>query len=157
MKIIFILFLMLVPAFCLSQKMRAGTFSELEIFQKENKKPVIIHLYTGWCGVCKIESFNLNKDQELVQLINENFYLINFEAEKTKEKIRFQGKEFNYLSNGNSGIHELALALSKNKNQPVYPLWIFLDADQNLIYYQEGEFKPEKMKQKLKEISALLK
>jgi len=148
------LFLMLVPCFCLSQ-MKTSTFSDLENSQKEHQKPVIIHLYTDWCSVCKIESFQLNKNKELVEMINEDFYFINFEAEKTKEKINFQGQEFNYLPNGNSGIHELALALSKNKNQPVYPLWIILDKNQNLIYFHEGQFKPEKMREKLLEISAL--
>ena len=39
------LFLMLVPCFYLSQ-MKTGTFSDLEIQQKENPKPVVIHLYT---------------------------------------------------------------------------------------------------------------
>jgi thiol-disulfide isomerase/thioredoxin len=148
------LFLMLVPCFYLSQ-MKTGTFSEMEALQKENTKPVVIHLYTDWCAVCKIESYHLNKDQELVKMMNDHFYFINFEAEKTKEKIRFQNREFSYLANGSTGIHELALALSKNKNQPVYPLWIILDKDQNLIYYHEGQFTAEKMKEKLKEVSAL--
>lgn len=150
----FILFLMLVPCFYLSQ-MKTGTFSDLESLMGKDPKPVIIHLYTDWCSVCKMEKYNLNKDQEAVELINENFYLINFEAEKTKEKIHFQGREFEYLQNGNSGIHELVLALSKNKDQPVYPLWIVLDKDQKLVYYHEGMLKPEAMKQKLLEISAL--
>lgn len=145
---------MLVPCFYLSQ-MKTGTFSDLEVQQKENPKPVVIHLYTDWCAVCKIESFRMNKDQELVNMVNDHFYFINFEAEKTKEKIHFQNQDFEYLQNGNSGIHELALALSKNKNQPVYPLWIFLDKHQNLVYYQEGQMTAEKMKQKLLEISAL--
>lgn len=148
------LFLMLVPCFYLSQ-MKTGTFSDLEVQQKENPKPVVIHLYTDWCAVCKIESFRMNKDQELVNMVNDHFYFINFEAEKTKEKIHFQNQDFEYLQNGNSGIHELALALSKNKNQPVYPLWIFLDKHENLVYYQEGQMTTEKMKQKLLEISAL--
>ncbi|WP_223558477.1 thioredoxin family protein [Chryseobacterium lathyri] len=150
----FILFLMLVPCFYLSQ-MKTGTFSDLETSMKKDPKPTIIHLYTDWCSVCKMEKHALNEDRETVDLINENFYLVNFEAEKTKEKIRFQGKEFGYLPNGNSGIHELALALSKNKEQPVYPLWIVLDKDQKLVYYHEGLWIPENMKQKLLEISAL--
>lgn len=151
---IFALFLMLVPCFYLSQ-MKTGTFSELELQQKESSKPIVIHIYTDWCSVCKIESFHLNKDKDLVKIMNESFYLINFEAEKSKERIRFQGRDFDYLSNGSSGIHELALALSKNKEQPVYPLWIFLDKNQNLVYYHEGLLNPEKMKQKLLEILAL--
>lgn len=145
------LFLMMVPCFCLSQ-MKTGTFADLEVQQKENPKPVIIHIYTSWCPICKIESFELNKDKDLVKLINENFYFINFEAEKMKETIRFQGKEFKYLPNGNSGIHELALALSKNKSQPVYPLWIIADKNGNLIEYHEGLFTAEKMKKRLGEI-----
>ncbi len=142
---------MLVPCFCLSQ-MKNGTFSDWENQRQKKAKPTIIHIYTDWCAICKIESFQLNKDKELVEMINEGFYFINFEAEKTKEKIKFQGKEFKYLRNGNSGIHELVLALSKNKTQPFYPLWIFLNENQDLVYYHEGQFKPGKMKEKLKEI-----
>ena len=147
-----ILFLM--PCLIFSQ-IKTVSFSDLDSLQKENPKPVIIHLYTDWCSVCKIESFQLKKDKELVNMINEKFYFINFEPEKTKEKISFRGKVFNYLPNGTSGIHELALAVSKNKNQPVYPLWIILDKDQNLIEYHEGLFKPEEMKKKLRTIVKL--
>jgi thioredoxin-related protein len=134
--------------------MKTDTFSELETIQKENTKPIIIHVYTDWCGICKIEKHAIEKDKDLVNMINENFYVIQFEAEKTKDTIHFQGKDFDYLPNGNSGIHELALTLSQHKDQPVYPLWIFLDKDQQLLYYHEGIFTPEKMKQKLLEISA---
>ncbi len=88
-------------------------------------------------------------------MINENFYYIHFNAEKTKHKINFQGQEFHYVSNGNSGIHELVLTLAKNKSRPVYPLWIILDKDWNLIEYHEGEFKPEKLKEKLLKMAAL--
>ena len=148
------LFLMLMPCFCLSQ-IKTGTFSELEIWQKESPRPIIIHIYTSWCSVCKIESFQLNKDKDLVQLINENFYFISFDPEKMKERITFQGKEFSYLPNGSSGIHELALALSKNKKQLVYPLWIILDKNQHLIEYHEGQFKTEEFRQRLYEVVGL--
>ncbi|MEC3877377.1 thiol:disulfide interchange protein [Chryseobacterium sp. T9W2-O] len=124
----------------------------MEAQQKQDKKPVIIHIYTDWCSVCKIESYELNKNKDLIRLLNEKFYMIDFEAEKTKEKIRFQGKDFGYLPNGNSGIHELALALSRNKEQPVYPLWIVLDKNGVLVEYHEGIFTSEKLKKKLIEI-----
>ena len=148
----FIFSVVFISGFCFSQ-IKSLTFPDWEIQKKKEAKPTIIHIYTDWCTVCKIESFQLSKDKELIRIISEHFYFVNFEAEKTKGKINFQGKVFNYLPNGNSGIHEFVLALSKNKNQPVYPLWIILDKDQNLVYYQEGLFKPQKMKDKLLEIT----
>lgn len=150
-KLMLFLWILLAPFFCFSQLKRV-TFQDLEILQEQNPRPVIIHLYTDWCSVCKIESFELNKDKDLVRLMNENFYFIHFEAEKTMGKIIFREREFNYISNGNSGIHELALALSKNKNRPMYPLWIILDKDQDLIDYHEGLLKAGEMKRKLNEV-----
>lgn len=149
------LFLLAIPFFCLSQ-LRTVSFADWE-FRQQDPRPTIIHIYTGWCPVCKIEKFKLNKSQGLLELINEKFYFIPFEAEKTTETVRFQGKIFRYLPNGNSGIHELALALSKNKSRPVYPLWIILDKNQNLVDYHEGIFLPEELKKKLAEIPGLLR
>lgn len=147
-KTVTFLFIIWWPFFYFSQ-LRTVTFPDLEILQQQNPRPVIIHLYTDWCSVCKMEYFELNKDESLIRFMNENFYFVNFEAEKTKEKILFQKKEFNYLPNGNSGIHELALALSKNKNRPVYPFWIILDENQNLVDYHEGLLKAAEMKKRL--------
>lgn len=145
------LFLIIIPCFCLSQ-LRTVSFSDWEMKQKHEPRPTVIHIYTDWCPVCKMEQFKLNKDQQLLEFINDHFYFIPFEAEKTTETIRFQGKAFHYLPNGNSGIHELALALSRNKSRPVYPLWIILDKNQNLVDYHEGIFLPEELKKKLLEI-----
>ncbi|WP_143884181.1 thioredoxin family protein [Chryseobacterium binzhouense] len=146
-----LIIMLTISGFYFSQ-LKQHSFSEVETLQKNNPKPVIIHIYTDWCSVCKIESFKLNKDKELTQFINDHFYFISFEAEKTKETISFQEKEFTYLPNGNSGIHELATALAKNKNQPVYPLWIILDKNQKLIDYHEGLLTPKNMAEKLKKI-----
>ncbi|MDR6516547.1 thiol:disulfide interchange protein [Chryseobacterium camelliae] len=148
-----LIILLMVPYWFFSQ-IQATAFSDLERLRKEQPKPVIIHLYTDWCTVCKMELFELNKDGGLVKALGKDFYFIAFEAEKTKETIRFQGKEFRYIANGKSGIHELALALSGNKSQPVYPLWVFLDKDLNLLDYHEGFLSAIGLSQKLKDISA---
>ncbi len=144
-------FFMIIPLFCISQ-LRTMSFKDWEIKQAEEPKPTVIHIYTDWCSICRIEQFELNKDRELLELINEKFYFISFEAEKMTETVRFQEKIFRYLPNGNSGIHELALALSKNKSRPVYPLWIILNENQNLVDYHEGIFLPEQLEKKLVEI-----
>lgn len=145
--------LLMVP-YCVFSQIQATAFSDLERLRKEQPKPVIIHLYTDWCTVCKMELFELSKDKNLVEALGKDFYFIAFEAEKTKETIRFQGREFRYIANGKSGIHELALVLSGNKSQPVYPLWVFLDKDLNLLDYHEGFLSAIGLSQKLKDISA---
>jgi len=142
---------LLLSGFYFSQ-IKSTSFSDLEIRHQSAPKPIIIHIYTSWCSVCKIEAFELKKDKNLVSFLNDNFYYIPFDAEKTKEKIRFQGKEYFFVSNGTAGIHELVLALSKNKKQQVYPLWIVLDQNFNLLEYHEGRFKPEDLKVKLQGI-----
>lgn len=148
------LIVLLTMPYCLFSQIQATAFSDLERLRKEQPKPVIIHLYTDWCTVCKMELFELSKDKNLVEALGKDFYFIAFEAEKTKETIRFQGREFRYIANGKSGIHELALALSGNKSQPVYPLWVFLDKDLNLLDYHEGFLSAIGLSQKLKDISA---
>ncbi|WP_295229549.1 thioredoxin family protein [uncultured Chryseobacterium sp.] len=145
--------LLTIPYWVFSQ-IQATSFSDLERLRNEQPKPVIIHLYTDWCTVCKMELFELSKDKNLVQALGKDFYFIAFEAEKTKETIRFQGKEFRYIANGKSGIHELAVAISGNKSQLVYPLWVFLDQDLNLLDYHEGFLSAAGLSQKLKQMSA---
>lgn len=135
---------------CFSQKLKVYSFAEVEKAQKTHPKPLVIHIYTDWCSVCAVENFRIIKNSNLVKLLNDNFYLIKFEAEKTKETILFQNKKYSFISNGSSGIHELALAFSKNKTQPIYPIWIILDSENKLIHYQEGAFQPGKMESALK-------
>lgn len=138
-----------ISGICFSQ-MKTLDISDFEIQHKKNPKPIILRIYTKWCSVCKMDYFRINQDKELISLINKHLYFINFDAENTKEKIIFQGKEYNYLPNGNSGVHELAIAFSKNKNLPIYPLWIILDAEGTLVYYHEGFCAPEILKENLK-------
>ncbi len=54
------LLLILIPNFGFSQ-IKTTTFSDLGNLQKARQKPVIIHLYTDWCSVCKIEKYAIEK------------------------------------------------------------------------------------------------
>ena len=111
------------------------------------QKPIIIHFYTDWCRVCSIEKFEIQKDKSLVNLLNEEVYFIPIEAEKTKENIIWNNQLFQYQNNGKSGIHEWALFWSKDQKNTIYPLWIFLDKERNLVYKQEGKMTPQLLKQ----------
>ena len=99
-------------------------------------KPILIFMKTDWCSICKIQKYQMEKDLELKDLMDEKIYFITFNPEKYKESITFFGKNYNYISNGNSGIHELAVELSSNKT-PVYPSWILIN-DGKVLFRNEG-------------------
>ncbi len=109
------------------------------------EKPILIYMKTDWCSICKIQKHQIEKDSELKNLLDEKIYLIIFNPEKNKESINYFGKTYNYISNGNSGINELAIELSSNKN-PIYPTWILINTDGKILLQQEGLIDNEALK-----------
>ena len=117
-----------------SQELKTFSFHNLP---EKSDKPILVYMKTDWCSVCKIQIHQIKKDSELKKLLNENVHFIIFDTEKSKEKIEFFGKTYRYISNGNSGIHELALALARNQ-KPIYPTWILIGNNSQVLFYQEG-------------------
>jgi len=117
-----------------SQEMKNYGFESLP---EKLDKPILIYMKTDWCSICKIQKYQMEKDLALKNLIDAKVYYITFNPEKFKESITFVGKNYNYISNGNSGIHELAVELSSNK-KPVYPSWILIDKDGKVLFRNEG-------------------
>ena len=117
-----------------SQEMKNYGFESLP---EKLEKPILIYMKTDWCSICKIQKYQIEKDSELKKLMDAKVYYITFNPEKFKKSITFFGKNYNYISNGNSGIHELALELSSNK-KPIYPTWILINQDGKVLFRTEG-------------------
>lgn len=117
-----------------SQEMKHYGFESLP---EKLDKPILIYMRTDWCSICKIQKHQMEKDLALKNLMHEKVYFITFNPEKYKDSIKFFGGNFSYISNGNSGIHELAVELSSNK-KPVYPSWILIDRDGKVLFRNEG-------------------
>ncbi|SEH52748.1 Thiol-disulfide isomerase or thioredoxin [Epilithonimonas hominis] len=117
-----------------SQELKTRSFQNLP---EKSDKPILIYMKTSWCSICKIQIHQIERDSELKRLLNEKVDFIVFDAEKSKEKIKFFGKTYQYISNGNSGIHELAMEISRNK-KPLFPTWILIDSGEKVLFYQEG-------------------
>ncbi|WP_131450911.1 thiol:disulfide interchange protein [Chryseobacterium sp. FH1] len=133
MKILAFILLMISGIFN-SQEVRHYGFESLP---EKLDKPILIYIKTDWCSICKIQKYQMEKDLELKNLLDENVYFITFNPEKYKESIKFFVENYNYISNGNSGIHELAVEISLNK-KPVYPSWILIDKDGKVLFRNEG-------------------
>ncbi len=87
---------------------------------KQHPKPIMIDVYTDWCGWCKYMMKTTFANKNLATYINRYFYPVRFNAE-TKDTIYFQGKQ--YVSHGKT--HDLALYLLDG--QPAYPTLVFFD------------------------------
>lgn len=133
MKILAFIFIMISGIFN-SQEVKHYGFESLP---EKLEKPILIYMKTDWCSICKIQKYQTEKDLQLKNLLDDKVYFVTFNPEKHKDSINFFGENYNYISNGNSGIHELAVEISSNK-KPVYPSWILIDRDGKVLFRNDG-------------------
>lgn len=114
-------------------------FEQIDSLQKVEKRNVIVFIHTDWCKYCKVMHDKTFKNETVIELINDKFYFIDFNAEE-KRKIVFNNATFVFKPNGsNTGIHELAVQLGTINNQISYPILCVLN-DKNEIVFQYNSF-----------------
>src|SRR5215470_9591264 len=74
------------------EKMKWLSLQEAEDSLKNAKRPILIDLYTDWCGWCKVMDKKTYTHQELIKYVNEKFYPVKIDAE-TREKISWKGRD----------------------------------------------------------------
>lgn len=107
----------------------------------ETEKIALIDMYTDWCGWCKRMDKDTYANEEVIEMINENFVPIKFNPEKENVKYNIGDQEV-------SG-RELQAALSQN-NRTGYPATFFLNPKTNTVYIERGYKKPGDFKKILK-------
>jgi thioredoxin-related protein len=122
------------------------TFSEAVELQKKNPKPIIVDIYTSWCGPCKMMSKNTFGDEKIAKYLNQYYYPVKFNAE-TFDSVTFNGYTFkNKNAPGtNRPVHDFAISILDGKL--VYPSIVFLNEQIQRIqvvtgYYQPAQFEP---------------
>src|SRR5438128_2410199 len=57
------------------------SFSDGLKLAHEKKKPVLVDIYTSWCGWCRRMDLTTYKDEKIIQALNENFVVVKMNAE----------------------------------------------------------------------------
>jgi thioredoxin-related protein len=117
------------------QTLKWHSLQDLEVLQEKTPKKVIIDVYTDWCGWCKHMDKQTFTDAELIKYLNDNYYMVKFNAED-QSTVQFKGKEFNYVASGRRGYNEFAAALLQGRLS--YPAFVVLDETSNPVNIIRG-------------------
>ncbi|WP_299125487.1 DUF255 domain-containing protein [uncultured Tenacibaculum sp.] len=146
-KLILVAVLVIVSAGVKAQdKVNWLTFEEAMAKNKVNPKPILIDLYTDWCGWCKKMDKTTYKNEVIVKYINDNYYAVKMDGEG-REDISFQGKTYKFVQQGRSKYHELAAAIMKGKMS--YPSTAFFNEKEQLIQTVPGYMTKERFEKVL--------
>ena len=113
-----------------AQEVKWLSFEEALALNKKNPKPILLDMYTDWCGWCKKMDKTTYKNKVIVDYINQNFYAIKMDGEGKKD-ITFRNHTFKFKNEGRRGYHELAAALMNGKMS--YPTTIFMNQKEELL------------------------
>ncbi len=129
------------------------TFENLEVAINEKPKPVFINFYTDWCVYCKKMDRKVFTNPEVIELINNHYYAVRFNAESNAE-FTFEGQTFKNEEFGKSRnpLHQIVQLLALRNGQFVAPTMVILDKEFNILSRHFQYMSSKKILETLKSI-----
>jgi thioredoxin-related protein len=117
---------------------------DLEKLQKKKPKKVLVSVTSSFCNSCKVMGKTTFMDSSIAKIINEKYYLVEFNAESS-DTIVFKNEKFTKGMVNNFPLHSLPLKLAGNRF--TLPMMCLLDEELNTIdvlsfYYSPQLIKP---------------
>ena len=116
-----------------AQKAAINWYSFEEVIDKtaESPKMILVDVYTDWCGWCKKMDQNTFTDPEVIAYVNENFYAVKLNAEDSKKKFEFRGREYTEEK------------IARSMRVMSYPNFVVMDATMENITQLPGYREPK--------------
>ena len=130
---------------CGKSKINWLTPKELKAAYEKQPKPIMVDVYTDWCGWCKVMDKDTYSNTNVADYINEHYYALKFNAE-SRDSVEFGSKKYGY-SNQNR-TNELADYLLFG--QMSFPSTVFLSAIDAQPAPIPGYLKPKELEAPLK-------
>ena len=127
------------------EKIRWLSTAELQVVYSKTPKPILVDVYTDWCGWCKVMDRETYDKEAVVKYINEHYYAVKLNAE-SKDSLEWGGKKYGY--NPDYKSNELAVYLLYG--QMSYPTTVFLSAINAQPAPLAGFLKPKELESPLK-------
>ena len=124
------------------EKVQWHTWEEAVELNKTTPKKIIVDVYTGWCGWCKVMDKETFTNDTVANYLNKYFYCVKLDAEG-KAPINFNGHKFEYVAQGKSGVHTLAYSLVDG--QMSFPTIVFLNEKFERIMISPGYKNPKQI------------
>ncbi|WP_322969814.1 thioredoxin family protein [Faecalibacter sp. LW9] len=123
-------------------------WSEFNAKFKEKPKAIMIYFYTDWCGVCKIQEKQIERDVEIQQFLQEEVYFLKINGE-SKDEITFLDQKF--VPSYSDKSHPFVTEFIPPKDV-AYPLWIILDENLQILGKFSGLIKKKNFEQLIQQI-----
>ncbi|MBC7888104.1 MAG: DUF255 domain-containing protein [Ferruginibacter sp.] len=127
------------------EKVQWLSIAEMQTAYSKNPKPILVDVYTDWCGWCKVMDKETYNNSKVAAYINEKYYAVKFDAE-SKDAAEWNGKKYGY--NAQNKVNELAVFLLYG--QMSYPSTVFLSAIDAKPAPLPGFLKPKELEPPLK-------
>ncbi len=139
--------LFLLSAFTSNEKTKVKWLSaeELQTAYRNNPKPILVDVYTDWCGWCKVMDRETYSNEKVATYINEHYYAIKLNAER-KDSVQWGGRKFGY----NPANRANDLAVYFLGGQMSFPTTVFLSALDAQPAPLPGFLKPKEIEPPLK-------